>query len=77
MTNAEISSGIEDYASEIGHQLLFITGCRARQRELAMLDALLEYHTEGLILVSLRMPGPRIAAAVGSLPWSAASHRRR
>jgi DNA-binding LacI/PurR family transcriptional regulator len=65
---AEISSGIEEYASDLGHRLLFITGGRRRQREQAMLEALLEYRTEGLILVSPRMPGPRIAASVGSLP---------
>ncbi|HET6549525.1 MAG TPA: LacI family DNA-binding transcriptional regulator [Solirubrobacter sp.] len=65
---AEISSGIEEYASDLGHRLLFITGGRRRQREEAMLEALLEYRTEGLILVSPRMPGPRIAAAVRSLP---------
>ena len=65
---AEIAEGIEEQASAVGHRLLIITGGRARQRELAMLEALLEYRTDGLILVSPRMPGPRIAAVVGSLP---------
>jgi DNA-binding LacI/PurR family transcriptional regulator len=65
---AEIANGIEDYASEHGLRLLFITGGRRRQRELAMLEALLEYRTDGLILVSPHMPGPRLAAAVGKLP---------
>jgi DNA-binding LacI/PurR family transcriptional regulator len=65
---AEISSGIEEDASELGHRLLFITGGRRGRREQAMLEALLEYRTEGLILVSPRMPGPQIAASVGSLP---------
>jgi DNA-binding LacI/PurR family transcriptional regulator len=65
---AEISSGIEEYASDIGHRLLFITGGHRRRREQKMLEALLEYRTEGLILVSPRMPGPEIAALVGSLP---------
>ena len=65
---AEIAEGIEEQASEVAHRLLIITGGRARQRELAMLEALLEYRTDGLILVSPRMPGPRIADVVGSLP---------
>ena len=59
---AEIAEGIEASASEIGHRLLIITGGRRKQRELAMLEALLEYRTDGLILVSPRLPGPQLAA---------------
>ena len=62
---AEIAEGIEAEASELGHRLLIITGGRKKQRESAMLEALLEYRTDGLILVSPHLPGPQIAASVG------------
>lgn len=65
---AEIAEGIEEQASDLGYRLLFITGGRRKQREQAMLEALLEYRTDGLILVSPHLPGPQIAAAVGGLP---------
>src|SRR3954452_11932393 len=65
---AEIANGIEEYASDVGYRLLLITGGRRRQRERAMLEALLEYRTDGLILVSPRLNGSEIAADVGSLP---------
>jgi DNA-binding LacI/PurR family transcriptional regulator len=65
---AEIASGIEEYASELGHRLLIITGGRRQQRERAMLEALLEYRTDGLIVVSPRLSGTEIAADVGALP---------
>src|SRR3954454_16676841 len=74
---AEIAEGIESEASELGHRLLIITGGRRRQRELAMLEALLEYRTDGLILVSPHMPGPRLAAAVGKLPGVGVGKRVR
>ena len=41
----------------IGYRLLIITGGRREQRERAMLEALLEYRTDGLILVSPRLAG--------------------
>ena len=65
---AEIANGIEEHASDIGYRLLIITGGRRRQREQAMLEALLEYRTDGLILVSPRMAGRQVARAVGELP---------
>src|SRR3954454_12745879 len=74
---AEIASGIEDLASDLGHRLLIITGGRRKQREAAMLEALLEYRTDGLILVSPRMPGPQIATSVGSLPCVVIGRRVR
>lgn len=65
---AEIASGIEDVASGLGYRLLIITGGRRQQRERAMLDALLEYRTDGLILVSPRMPAAELVAAARSTP---------
>jgi len=74
---AEIAEGIEASASEIGHRLLIITGGRRKQRELAMLEALLEYRTDGLILVSPRLPGPQLGALVGGLPCVVIGRRVR
>src|SRR3954453_918757 len=74
---AEIANGIEEYASDLGYRLLIITGGRRQQRESAMLEALLEYRTDGLILVSPRMPGPQIATSVGSLPCVVIGRRVR
>src|SRR5215217_6081669 len=74
---AEIANGIEQAASEIGYRLLIITGGRRQQRERAMLEALLEYRTDGLILVSPRMNGTDIAAHVGPLPCVVIGRRVR
>src|SRR3954447_26672167 len=74
---AEIAGGIEAYASEIGYRLLIITGGRRSQREQAMLEALLEYRPDGLILVSPRLAGPQIVADVGSVPCVVIGRRLR
>jgi DNA-binding LacI/PurR family transcriptional regulator len=74
---AEIANGIEEYASELGYRLLIITGGRRQQRERAMLEALLEYRTDGLILVSPRLTGPEIAAEVAALPCVVIGRRIR
>jgi DNA-binding LacI/PurR family transcriptional regulator len=65
---AEILDGIEDYASELGYRLLITTGGRRQRREHAMLEALLEYRTDGLILLSPRMRTGEMAALVGPAP---------
>jgi DNA-binding LacI/PurR family transcriptional regulator len=65
---AEILDGIEAYASELGYRLLITTGGRRQRREHAMLEALLEYRTDGLILLSPRMRTGEIVAAVGPAP---------
>jgi DNA-binding LacI/PurR family transcriptional regulator len=65
---AEIMDGMEEYASTLGYRLLITTGGRRQRRERDMLDALLEYRTDGLILLSPRMRTKQLAAAVGSAP---------
>jgi DNA-binding LacI/PurR family transcriptional regulator len=65
---AEIVDGVEDHASATGYRLLLSTGGRRERRERAMLETLLEYRTDGLILLSPRMRTREIAAAVGSAP---------
>jgi DNA-binding LacI/PurR family transcriptional regulator len=65
---AEIANGIEDVASSVGYRVLIITGGRRQQRERAMLEALLEYRTDGIILVSPRMATGEITNAIGDLP---------
>lgn len=74
---AEIANGIEDLASELGYRLLIITGGRREQRERAMLEALLEYRTDGLILVSPRLTGTQIGAAVTGIPCVVVGRRLR
>jgi DNA-binding LacI/PurR family transcriptional regulator len=74
---AEIANGIEAYASEIGYRLLIITGGRRQQREHAMLEALLEYRPDGLILVSPRLAASQISADVGSVPCVVVGRRLR
>jgi DNA-binding LacI/PurR family transcriptional regulator len=65
---AEIVDGIEEQASENGYRLLLSTGGRLQRRERAMLEAMLEYRTDGLILLSPRMRTSVMAAVVGSAP---------
>ncbi|MGH2946640.1 MAG: LacI family DNA-binding transcriptional regulator [Solirubrobacteraceae bacterium] len=65
---AEIADGIEDVASRLGYRVLLSTGSRRPARERAMMEALLEYRTDGLILVSPRMETAAILAATRSTP---------
>lgn len=62
---AEIIDGIEEHAAETGYRLLMSTGGR---RERAMMETLLEYRTDGLILLSPRMRTGEMAALVGAAP---------
>ena len=54
-----------------------IFGTITRDEVRAMLEALLEYRTDGLILVSPRMSGPQIVADVGALPCVVIGRRLR
>jgi DNA-binding LacI/PurR family transcriptional regulator len=74
---AEIAQGIEECASTLGVRMLIITGGRRERREHAMLEALLEYRTDGLILVSPRIPASTISAAAASQPCVVVGRRIR
>jgi DNA-binding LacI/PurR family transcriptional regulator len=65
---AEIFDGIEELASTLGYRLLITTGGRRQRRERAMLEGLLEYRTDGLILLSPRMRTGELVQAVGAAP---------
>jgi DNA-binding LacI/PurR family transcriptional regulator len=65
---AEIANGIEDLASSVGYRVLIITGERRQRRERAMLEALVEYRPDGIILVSPRMRASEITHALHGLP---------
>ena len=65
---ADIAYAIEEAAAAVGYRLLIITGGRHQRREQAMLDALLEYRADGLILVSPHLPAASIAAAAEHSP---------
>ncbi len=65
---AEIAFGIEELASKLGYRVLLLAGSLQSRRERATLEMLLEYRTDGIILVSPRMPTAQLAIAAGSLP---------
>src|SRR5215213_10210204 len=74
---AEIADGLETLASELGYRILLITGGRRPGRERAMLDGLLEYRTDGIILVSPRLRTADVLAAVGATPTVVVGRRLR
>jgi DNA-binding LacI/PurR family transcriptional regulator len=74
---AEIAAGIEELASERGYRVLLATGARRPARERAMLEALLEYRTDGLILVSPRVDASEMLARTGSAATVVIGRRMR
>jgi DNA-binding LacI/PurR family transcriptional regulator len=65
---AEIAGGIEELASEVGYRVLLATGGRQQDRELEMLEALLEQRPDGVILVSPQLATKVIVATAGAAP---------
>jgi DNA-binding LacI/PurR family transcriptional regulator len=65
---AEIAAGIESLASKLGYRILLLAGSLQSRRERATLEMLLEYRTDGIILVSPRMPTAQLALTAGSMP---------
>jgi DNA-binding LacI/PurR family transcriptional regulator len=74
---ADIAGGIEALASREGYRVLLATSGRSPQRERALLEALLEYRTDGVIVVSPRMPSGQIAELVAGVPTVLTSRRLR
>jgi DNA-binding LacI/PurR family transcriptional regulator len=65
---AETGGGIEEHAARLGYRVLLLAGSIQSRRERATLEMLLEYRTDGIILVSPRMPTAQLAVAAASLP---------
>jgi DNA-binding LacI/PurR family transcriptional regulator len=65
---AEIAAGIEELASRLGYRVLLLAGSLQSRRERATLEMLLEYRTDGIILVSPRMRTAQIAVAATTQP---------
>src|SRR5918997_4379014 len=74
---AEIAAGIEQLASTVGYQVVISTGGRRARRERAMVDALLEGRTDGIILVSPRMDSGAIGEVAAAVPLVLVGRRVR
>jgi DNA-binding LacI/PurR family transcriptional regulator len=65
---AEIAAGIEQVASSLDYRVIISTGARRPARERAMVDALLEHRTDGILLVSPRMRSADVLRAAAEAP---------
>jgi DNA-binding LacI/PurR family transcriptional regulator len=65
---AELAAGIDDLAAGLGYRVLALAGSLQSRRERATLEMLLEYRTDGIILVSPRMRTAQIAIAAATQP---------
>jgi DNA-binding LacI/PurR family transcriptional regulator len=65
---ADIAGGIEDLASDLGYRVLLGTGQMRSRRERAMLEALLEYRVDGVVIVSPRISTADIVATAHATP---------
>ena len=74
---AEIAAGIEQLASTLGYQVVISTGGRRVQRERAMVEALLEHRTAGIVLVSPRLAATAIAEVAAAVPVVVVGRRVR
>ncbi|MBB4660466.1 DNA-binding LacI/PurR family transcriptional regulator [Conexibacter arvalis] len=74
---ADIVGGVEALASRKGYRVLLSTSGRSPRRERALLEALLEYRTDGIIVVSPRMKSREIAEMTGEVPVVVTSRRVR
>ena len=74
---AEIAAGIEQLASTVGYQVVISTGGRRARRERAMVEALLEHRTDGIILVSPRLESTAIVEFASSVPVVVVGRRIR
>lgn len=74
---ADIAGGIEDAASRRGYRVLLSTSGRSPRRERAMLEALFEYRTDGIIIVSPRLRSGDIAELARDVPTVVTSRRVR
>jgi len=74
---AEIAAGIEQLASTVGYQVVISTGGRRARRERAMVEALLEHRTAGIVLVSPRLAATAIAEVAAAVPVVVVGRRVR
>ena len=65
---AEIADGLLDAAVEHGYRVLFTAGLRRPPVQERAIETLLELHTDGVVLVSPRLPTSRLDRAAANVP---------